>query len=283
MTVSINIVSLRERIRMALAEDLGDAGDITTRAVFPAEARTRARVVAKAPGVFSGAVPFRIVFEEIGGVEIDTIATDGTPVTPGDVVATLEGTIHGVLGGERTALNFIQRLSGIATLTAQFVEACGGRVKICDTRKTTPLWRDLEKAAVLHGGGVNHRMGLYDMVMLKDTHADGAGTLREALIRVSTLKGKVPIAAEARTISEVRAALDGGADLLMLDNMPPEMMGEAVALVAGRIETEITGGVTLDTINQIAQSGVDRISIGALTHSARALDFSLMLKPKDES
>ncbi|MCC5875018.1 MAG: carboxylating nicotinate-nucleotide diphosphorylase [Candidatus Sumerlaeia bacterium] len=277
MSRQIKFPSLRDRIRLALAEDLADAGDITTQATFSPDARTRAIVVAREKGVFSGTEVFRMVFEEVGGVTVSGVAADGTAVAPGDTVATLEGTVRGILAGERTALNFIQRLSGVASLTAKFVQAADGRIKICDTRKTTPLWRDLEKAAVVHGGGTNHRMGLYDMAMLKDTHADGCGSLKAALERVASLKGTFAIAAEARDMDEVQAAIDGGADLLMLDNMPRKMLVEAVALVAGRVETEITGGVTLETIGDIAGAGVDRVSIGALTHSAPALDFSLRL------
>lgn len=271
--------TLRDRIRLALREDLGADGDITSAAVFPAGTKGRAVVVAKEHGIFAGRTPFAMCFEEAGLLDI-TVIRNGTKVSPGDEIARIKGNVRGILAAERTALNFIQRLSGIATLTAAFVRAAGGRLRVYDTRKTTPLWRDMEKMAVFFGGGRNHRMGLHDMVMLKDTHADGAGSLAEALRRVSHLRGDVPIAAEARNLDEVRQAIGGGADLLMLDNMAPEELREALALARGRVETEITGGVTLENMAEVAALGVDRVSIGALTHSAPSLDFSLRLTVK---
>ena len=268
---------LRERVRAALDEDLGAEGDVTTNAVFPADARGSAVVVAKESGVDCGGRVFELVFELIGGVEVEVVIGDGARVVPGDVAIRLSGSVRSLLAGERTALNFLQRLSGIATRTARMVDAAGGRLLVCDTRKTTPLWRDLEKEAVRAGGGTNHRMGLYDMVMLKDTHADGAGSLAEALRRVQPLRPRLKVAAEARTMEEVRMALDGGADLLMLDNMDRATLRAAIALIAGRIPTEITGGVTEETLASIAELGVDRVSVGALTHSVKALDFSMRL------
>ncbi len=268
---------LRERVRAALDEDLGAEGDVTTNAVFPADARGSAVVVAKESGVVCGGRVFELVFELIGGVEVEVVIGDGARVVPGDVAIRLSGSVRSLLAGERTALNFLQRLSGIATRTARMVDAAGGRLLVCDTRKTTPLWRDLEKEAVRAGGGTNHRMGLYDMVMLKDTHADGAGSLAEALRRVQPLRPRLKVAAEARTMEEVRMALDGGADLLMLDNMDRATLRAAIALIAGRIPTEITGGVTEETLASIAELGVDRVSVGALTHSVKALDFSMRL------
>lgn len=272
----IQFPSLRELIRLALCEDLGQKGDITSAAIFRADTHGRAVVVAKGKGIFAGHSPFAMTFEEMGLLDIKVIR-DGSPVCPGQEVAQVEGSARGILAAERTALNFIQRLSGIATLTNAFVRASGGRVLICDTRKTTPLWRTQEKLAVRCGGGWNHRFGLHEMVMIKDTHADRAGSLAEALRRVAHLKGEIPIAVEARNLEEVRQAIDGGADLLMLDNMAPETLREAAALARGRVETEITGGVTLETVGEVAALGVDRVSIGALTHSAPALDFSLRL------
>lgn len=275
----INLDSLRQRLRAALAEDLGAAGDLTTNAIFPEDARTRAVVVAKESGVLCGEFLFPMVFEELGGVTTRSLFPDGTIVKPGLTVIELEGRTRSLLAGERTALNFLQHLSGIATATRRMVDAAQGRIAICDTRKTTPLWRDLEKYAVRTGGGLNHRMGLYDMVMIKDTHADGAGSLAEALRRVAHLHPEVAIAAEARTLDEVRMALDGGADLIMLDNMPPALLRDAVALVNGRVPTEITGGITLERLHELADLRVDRVSSGALTHSVKALDFSMRLVP----
>lgn len=269
--------SLRERIRAALREDLGSAGDVTTRAVFPPGAQGRARVMAKEPGVLCGGPVFALVFEELGGVTVSIQKPDGSAVVPGEEVITLGGSMHSLLAGERTALNLLQHLSGIATLTHRFVAAVGGRIAVCDTRKTTPLWRDLEKQAVACGGGTNHRMGLHDMVMLKDTHADGAGGLANALRRVLPLRPGLQVAAEARTLEEVRTVLELGADLIMLDNMDDETLRQAVALIARRIPTEVTGGITIESARRLAELGIDRVSVGALTHSVKALDFSMKL------
>ena len=268
---------LRTRVAMALREDLAQRGDLTTAAIFPPGASARARVIAKAPGVVAGMQAFALVFEILGGVEVEPLTRDGAAVAPGGLVFQLHGDLHALLAGERTALNLLQRLSGVATLTAEFVRRTNGRLAICDTRKTTPLWRDLEKGAVLAGGGLNHRMGLHDMIMLKDTHADGAGGLEGALGRVAAANAGVRVAAEARTLDEVRIALAAGVDLIMLDNMPAALLREAVVLIAGQCPTEITGGITLETAAAAADLGVDRVSIGALTHSAAALDFSLQL------
>ncbi len=269
---------LPERIRMALREDLQEAGDVTSEAVFPADHRTCARIIAKETGVLSGGPVVARVFAEIDStIQIEQLIADGERVSSGDLAFKFEGPTAKLLAAERTALNFLQRLSGIASLTARFVEAARGRISVCDTRKTTPLWRDLEKYAVKSGGGTNHRMGLYDMVMLKDTHADGAGGIEEALRRVASLRPRLQVAAEARTLAEVQAALDAKVDLLMLDNMTREMLREAINRIDGRIPVEITGGVTLETIGELAELGVARVSVGALTHSAKALDFSMRI------
>lgn len=270
--------SLKERIRMALSEDLSVDGDVTTRAVFEEDARGEAVVIAKEAGVVCGTGIFAAVFEEINGVEVKVIREDRSRVIAGDTIMELRGTLRALLAGERVALNFLQHLSGIATATAETVEAVGGRIAVCDTRKTAPLWRDLEKEAVLCGGGTNHRMGLYDMVMLKDTHADGAGSLREALKRVEPLRPRLQVAAEARTIEEVEAALEAKVDLIMLDNMEQELLLEAVKLIGRRIPTEVTGGVTHSMARELAGLGIDRISVGAITHSVKAMDYSMRLK-----
>ncbi|MCC6548011.1 carboxylating nicotinate-nucleotide diphosphorylase [Candidatus Sumerlaeota bacterium] len=271
--------SLVTRIRGALIEDLGEAGDVTTDAIFGEAATASAYVIAKEPGVLCGVRIFAAVFEQLPGVALNATLRDGDRVIAGDIVIELAGRTRSLLAGERTALNFLQRLSGIATQTARFVEAAKGRVQVCDTRKTTPLWRDLEKYAVACGGGTNHRMGLHDMIMLKDTHADGAGGIANALARVNQNKGTLAVAAEARTLEEILAILEAGADLVMLDNMDEATMREAVKLIARRIPTEVTGGVTIDRIPLLADIGIDRVSIGALTHSVRALDFSMRLRP----
>ncbi len=270
--------SLRHRVMLALTEDLSITGDVTTNAVFPEASRGVARIKAKGEGIISGGVIVQLVFEELGGVEVRQLIADKQRVKPGDVVFELSGRIRSMLSGERTALDFLMHLSGIATLTRQFVDAVGDRIQICDTRKTMPLWRDLEKYGVRCGGGINHRMGLYDMVMLKDTHADGAGSLSAAIQRVKPLQPRLKIAAEARTLDEVRMAVDGEVDLIMLDNMSDEELRAAVELINGRVTTEVTGGITIDRAAQLAEVGIDRISVGALTHSVRALDFSMRLE-----
>ncbi|MEQ8822569.1 MAG: carboxylating nicotinate-nucleotide diphosphorylase [Sumerlaeia bacterium] len=269
---------LRPRLEMALREDLGERGDVTSDSVFPAGHRSRARIVAKEAGVLCGGPIVASVFAvRDPEVEVEVLLADGAQVAPGDPIARLAGPTRSLLSAERLALNLLQRASGIASLTARYVEACGGAVAVCDTRKTTPLWRDVEKYAVVTGGGTNHRLGLYDMAMLKDTHADGGGGVAAAVARVRSAAPDVKIAAEARDLAEVREALDARADLIMLDNMDDAAMAEAIALIAGRAQTEVTGGVTLERMPRLAQLGVDRVSIGALTHSARAMDFSMRL------
>jgi nicotinate-nucleotide pyrophosphorylase (carboxylating) len=270
-------IPLRERIHLTLLEDLAEAGDVTTKAVFDEAAQGRARVVAKADGVLCGIELFRAVFDILGDVDVTALRRDGDRVSPGDLVLELQGSMRSLLSGERTALNLLQQLSGVATLTNQIVTATGGRIAICDTRKTVPLWRDVQKYAVTCGGGTNHRMGLYDMVMLKDTHADGSGGLDEALRRVQGLRPALRVAAEARDHTEVQHAIAAGADLIMLDNMDRATLEEAIRLIDRRAQTEITGGITAETAAVLADLGVDRLSVGALTHSARALDLSMRL------
>lgn len=271
--------NLRSRIREALAEDLGGQGDITSKAIFGPDHRARARIVSKDIGTIAGLVLVKLVYEELDPeVRFEQVVEDGTAVMRGDEVARLEGPTRSILAGERLGLNFLQRLSGVASITHCFVEVCDDRLAICDTRKTTPHWRDLEKYAVLCGGGTNHRFGLYDMVMIKDTHADGCGGLGEALRRVEKLRPQYRVAAEARDLGEVRAAVEGGADLLMLDNMEPEILAEAVKIAKGRVPIEVTGGIVMQNVRALADLGVERVSIGAITHSAKAMDFSLKIE-----
>lgn len=270
--------NIRQRIRAALDEDLNEQGDVTTNAIFPEDARGYAVVVAKQEGVICGEFIFASVFQELGPIAFRQLVPEGGKVFPGDRVVELDGSVRVLLAGERTALNFLQRLSGIATATRNLVNAVGELVQVCDTRKTIPLWRDLEKYAVRCGGGTNHRMGLDDMVMIKDTHADGAGSLAEALRRVATAQPHLRVAAEARNLEEVHMALAAKVDLLMLDNMTVDEMREAIRLVDGRITTEITGGVTLDRARELAVLGIDRISVGSITHSVPALDLSMRLE-----
>jgi nicotinate-nucleotide pyrophosphorylase (carboxylating) len=269
--------AIGEIVRRALEEDVG-AGDITTLATVAAEARCRAQIVAKAEGVVAGLSVAEAVFRALDPeVSFEHRAREGDGVRPGMAVAEAEGRARAMLMGERTALNFLQRMSGIATLTARFVAAVQGtKAKILDTRKTAPGLRLLDKAAVRAGGGQNHRMGLFDGVLIKDNHIRAAGGIAAAVERArARTDGLSRIEVEAQTLAQVEEVLAAGADSIMLDNMSLEEIGRAVGLIAGRAETEVSGGVTLATVRAYAEVGVDYISVGALTHSAPALDFSL--------
>jgi nicotinate-nucleotide pyrophosphorylase (carboxylating) len=273
--------SIRNIVRAALAEDIG-AGDITTETTIPADQRAEACIVAKEPCVVAGFPLVEEVFAQINrAIAVKSLAGEGDFVEKGTRVGALNGPARGILTGERTALNFLQRLSGIATLTRQFVdEIVGTKTRILDTRKTTPTLRALEKYAVAVGGGTNHRMGLYDAVMIKDNHRVilarlGRKALGDAVAEARKTHPNAPIIVEADTLEQVEEALAAGANHILLDNMTPDELREAVAFVAGRARTEASGGVTLNTVRAIAQTGVDYISVGALTHSARAVDFSM--------
>jgi nicotinate-nucleotide pyrophosphorylase (carboxylating) len=254
-------------IERALAEDVGD-GDLTTRILVPAEARAKAHIEQREPGVIAGLDVAGAVFARFD-VQLELAR---------DVVARLEGPAAGILTAERTALNFLCRLSGIATLTARFVKAVEGTgVQILDTRKTTPGLRELEKAAVAAGGGTNHRMGLYDAVMIKENHAAIAGGLAAATRKaVAEAPEGVEVCVECETPEDVDIAVEAGAQRLLLDNMGPADLIECVARAGGRARIEASGGITLDNVQEVAETGVDYISIGALTHSAPALDLSLL-------
>jgi nicotinate-nucleotide pyrophosphorylase (carboxylating) len=258
----------------ALSEDVG-TGDLTTQQVVPADATCTAQILVKEPGVVCGLHVAAEVFHELDAdLRFEALAADGDAVDGRTAVARLTGRAAPVLTGERTALNFLGRLSGIATLTRRFVDAIDGTgAEILDTRKTTPGLRALEKHAVECGGGRNHRFGLYDAILIKDNHLAVAGSIANAVERARD--AGVPVQIEVDTLDQLREALDAGADSILLDNMPPDTMREAVAITAGRAKLEASGGVTLDTIRAIAETGVDFISIGALTHSARSLDVSL--------
>ena len=261
-------------VAAALTEDVG-SGDLTTQRVVPADATCKAAIVVKEPGVVCGLHVVEEVFHELDPeLRFQAVAADGNRIEARAVVARLQGRAAPILTGERTALNFLGRLSGIATLTRRFVDAVAGtRAEILDTRKTTPGLRALEKHAVECGGGRNHRFGLYDAILIKDNHLAVAGSLSEAVRRAAG--AGVPVQVEVDTLEQLREALAAGADSILLDNMPPPVLREAVEITAGRATLEASGGVTLDTIRSIAESGVDFISIGALTHSARSLDVSL--------
>jgi nicotinate-nucleotide pyrophosphorylase (carboxylating) len=275
-------------LRPALAEDSG-SGDLSGTHAVPAGTRARARLVAKAAGRIAGLDVFARAFELCDPqARVELLVADGSTVAPGDELARVEGDARALLVAERVALNFLQRLSGIATRTAHFVDLAAGRARILDTRKTTPLLRKLERYAVRLGGGENHRFGLFDEVMLKENHIDLAGRpLAEVLAEVRGAVGPgVRITCEARDEAEAEAATRGGADVVMLDNLAPERMAavvprlRAIASEAGRaLELEASGGVSEATLERVASSGVDRISIGGLTHSVNALDLSLYLEP----
>lgn len=283
--LELNITrSLGRKLRESLAEDLG-CGDVTSERVVPRSMQGRGQIVAKAPGVFCGAPVADYVWRLASRrVRAKWEAGEGEPVLPGFIVAELSGPYSALLIGERTALNFLQRLSGIATLTRDLVEAAGGASgpAICDTRKTTPLWRELERYAVRAGGGFNHRFGLFDMVLIKENHARAAGSLAEAIRKAKVSGSRLRIAAEARNEDEVRQACEGRVGLILLDNMTPAQARRIVRKYrAAGIPFEVSGGVSLSNIKAYARTGVDRISIGALTHSAPALDLSFQLYPSE--
>ena len=268
----------------ALAEDIG-GGDITTEATIPADARATGVILAKEPCVVAGLPLVEAIFAKLDSrVVVKRLVEDGDLVEIRQRVAELTGPARAILTGERVALNFLQRLSGIATLTREFVEAVTGtKTKILDTRKTTPTLRALEKYAVTVGGGQNHRLGLFDAVMIKDNHRVilarlGPQALGDAVVAARKLHPEAPIIIEADTLEQVEEALTAGADHILLDNMTLDELREAVALVAGRAKTEASGGVRLANAADIAATGVDYISVGALTHSARAVDFSLEIE-----
>ena len=268
-------------IRTALAEDVGD-GDHSALAAIPADAQNRAHLLVKGEGILAGVALAPLIFKEVDPtLHMTVLLTDGTPVRHGDIAFTVEGPARSILTAERLVLNCMQRMSGIATYTAHLNNLLAGTTtKLLDTRKTTPNFRICEKWAVLIGGGVNHRYGLFDMIILKDNHVDYAGGIAQAIAATHAYLEKtgrqLPIEIETRSLTEVQQALDaGGVDRIMLDNMNPQLLREAVALIAGRFPTEASGGITEQTIAEVARTGVDYISVGALTHSIKSLDLSL--------
>jgi nicotinate-nucleotide pyrophosphorylase (carboxylating) len=270
--------ALRALVQEALHEDHSE-NDVTTLATVLSSQRARARLVARDTGVIAG-VPLALAAFRIAdpSTEIRTDREDGSAVQRGDTVLHIVGHARGILAAERTALNFMQRLSGVASLTRRYVELVKGtRATILDTRKTTPGWRLLEKYAVRCGGGTNHRMDLASAVLIKDNHLAAVdGDVEAAVRRVREFATtKIPVQVECDTLDQLRAAIAAGADSVLLDNMSVEQMREAVATAAGQVITEASGGVRLDTVRAIAESGVDRISVGALTHSAPALNLAL--------
>jgi nicotinate-nucleotide pyrophosphorylase (carboxylating) len=269
-------LEISQYIKCALEEDIG-TGDVTTDTIVPAGAALRGRIVAKQDGVVAGLEVAKQVFQTLSQhVAFVAKAEDGSRVTRGAVLAELEGSARALLTGERTALNFLGRMSGIATLTRKFVDAVSStKAVILDTRKTAPGLRTTDKLAVRLGRGQNHRTGLFDMVLIKDNHIDFAGSITTAVERVRASKSTLEIEVETRTLDNVREALALGVERILLDNMPVEMMREAVSICDSRTRLEASGNVTLDNVLEVAGTGVDYISVGALTHSPATFDVSL--------
>ncbi|UCE19929.1 MAG: carboxylating nicotinate-nucleotide diphosphorylase [Gemmatimonadota bacterium] len=277
----LNFPEVVEIVRVALVEDIGP-GDVTTQCTVPEAARSSGKFVAKGEGIIAGLDVVREVYCQVDGhLDYVPFVEDGHQARRGDVLAEVSGPARGILTAERTALNFLQRLSGIASLTHQYVEAIAGTgAEILDTRKTTPGLRTIEKYAVRVGGGRNHRTGLYDMVLIKDNHLRIAGSFQRAVAQCREIRSDVFIEVEVRNMTEVRQALKVGVDRIMLDNMGLDAIREAVALirqatVGGQgTEIEASGGINLENVRCVAETGVDFISVGALTHSVKALDIS---------
>lgn len=279
----MNISDIDSVIQSALREDIGD-GDHSTLACIPPQNHGKARMIAKADGVICGIPVGQRVFQIVDPtLVVTTFKTDGDTVAKGDLILTVEGPSASILTAERTALNFMQRMSGIATQTRHMTDMLKGtHTRLLDTRKTTPNLRQFEKYAVKTGGAENHRFGLYDMIMLKDNHIDFAGGIEKAIAKTHEylcLKGKnLKIEIEVRNLDELRRVLAmGGVQRIMLDNFTPELLKEAVQIIGGRYETEASGGITEQTLLQYAESGVDYISVGALTHHIKSLDISLIV------
>jgi nicotinate-nucleotide pyrophosphorylase (carboxylating) len=277
----MNREQLEPFIEMALAEDVGD-GDHSSHAVFDITATGEAILLVKDTGVIAGVEVARLIFDKINAhIQFNELIPDGANVNPGDKVFTIQGQTISILKAERLVLNIMQRMSGIATTTRKYADAVAGfKASIVDTRKTSPGMRFLEKEAVRIGGGTNHRMGLYDMIMLKDNHIDYAGGIQKAIeqthkyLKENNLDLKIEV--EARNLDEVKQIMDvGGADRIMLDNFSIPQTKEAVAFIGGRFEIESSGGITLENVRDYASCGVDLISIGALTHHLKSLDLSL--------
>lgn len=285
----LSVEELNDRlIDLAFSEDIGD-GDHTTLCCIPADAVSESKLLIKEPGIFAGEKIAIEVFHRFDPtMEVEVYIHDGARVKPGDIVMSVKGKIQSLLQTERLMLNILQRMSGIATMTNRYVERIAGTgARVLDTRKTTPGMRMLEKEAVKIGGGTNHRIGLFDMILLKDNHIDFAGGIENAISRCHKYleeKGKdLKIEIEVRDFEELNRVLAfGGVDRIMLDNFTPEQTREAVKLIAGRYETESSGGITYDTIRDYAEAGVDFISVGALTHSVKGLDMSFKAVGSDK-
>lgn len=284
----LDINTLRRRIQSALAEDIG-SGDVTTGSVVTSSPHTYAEIVARQDGVVAGIQVASMVFEELeSGLGISPYCEDGDEVSSGDRVLALEGDGGAILSGERLALNLLGRMSGITTLTRQYVQAIAGTgAQILDTRKTTPLWRDLEKYAVRLGGGANHRMGLYDMILIKENHIRWAGgignAVKHAFAYVQSHDPDIEVEVEVRSLEELEEALKLGVSRVLLDNMTPGIVAEAVELTEGEATLEVSGGIDLHSVRSYGETGVDYISVGSLTHSAPVLDLSLLFRDQDSA
>ncbi len=276
---SLDPALYRDIVRRALDEDMG-SGDITTDATVSAAERARGVFLVKTDCVLAG---LDVAFEAFRQLDAEVRTTlrrrDGDRCAPGEEVASVTGSARALLTAERTALNFLQRLSGIATRTRLFVNAAAGRITVLDTRKTTPTFRALEKYAVAAGGGANHRFGLFDAILIKDNHVRLAGGVVAAVARVRAKRPDVPVEIEAQSLSQVDEALQGGADIILADNLSLEDLKETVRRARGRAKVEISGGVTLERMPNLAATGADYVSVGALTHSAPAADISFEIEP----
>jgi len=271
------MLEIDELLRLALLEDIG-SGDATTLAVTPAELEGSAVVFGREPFVLSGSKPFRRIFELFDPlIRVECLFADGDRIAPNVPVFGIKGRVRTMLTCERTALNFAQRLCGIATLTRKMADAIAGTgCRLLDTRKTTPLWRSLEKEAVRHGGGKNHRFGLADGILIKDNHIAAVGSTKEAIRRAREgAPHTLRIEVEVENLDQLEEAIGAGADIVLLDNFTPDMLKEAAAIGKGRVTMEASGGVNLETVRTIAQSGVDFVSCGAITHSAGSIDLTM--------
>jgi len=276
-----DVAAYRDLVARALAEDIG-TGDVTSRVVVDEHQRARGTLLAKAPLVVAGLDVCAEVFRQCDpDVVFEVRWGDGGHVDAGETLAVVTGRARALLTAERTALNLLQRLSGIATLTAAFVAAAGGRITVLDTRKTTPLWRALEKYAVRCGGGTNHRFGLDDAILIKDNHKRLAGGITPAVTRALAARTGLTVEVEVETLAELDEALAAGATAVLLDNFTTYDLRQAITRVGGRARTEISGGVTRDRLPELATTGADVVSVGALTHSAPAVDVSFELEPVD--
>ena len=267
-------------LQLAFAEDLGD-GDHTTLSTIPSDAKGRSRLIIKEDGVLSGVdVALKVLHKVDPSIKVDVKIQDGSDVKKGDIVFTAEGSVRSLLIAERTMLNIMQRMSGVATMTRRYQDKLKGlHTRVLDTRKTTPGMRMLEKEAVAAGGGTNHRIGLFDMILIKDNHIDFAGGIEKAISRAGEYcrnNGKdLKIEVEVRSLDDIRRVMEhGGVDRIMFDNFSPELTREAVKMVNGKYETESSGGITLENLREYGEAGVDFISVGALTHSVKGLDMS---------